>query len=74
VDRLLKSLARFAADTLRRRIGRSKLGVLLLDGLQPPNQDIIFGIADLGLIENVILMFVMAYLFAELFRFSARIA
>ena len=65
--RFLKSLARFAAYALRRRVGRNQLGMLLLDGLQPPHQRVIFGIVDLGLIENIILVFVMANFVAELF-------
>ena len=60
-----KSLARLAPNTLGGRVGRDELGILCLEFLQLPHQLIKFLVADRGLIENVIQVFVMTDFFAE---------
>ena len=56
----LESLARATADPLRRRIGCDQRGMLLLELQQLAHQIVEFGVADLGLVGEVIELFVMA--------------
>ncbi len=62
-----ESLARLAADALGGRIGRDEFGVLGLKVFELLHQLVEIQIADLGLIEDVIEIFVVANLFAESF-------
>ena len=66
-----ESFARLAADALGGRIGRDQLGMLGLEVLEPPHHPVVFGVADLGLIEHVIQMLVMMQLFAQILDFFA---
>jgi len=61
----LTSLARLAAHALRGRIGRDQLRMLGLQVFELPHQLVEFGVADLGLVENVIEGFVVANFLAE---------
>ena len=54
-----KAFARLSADSLGGRIGREKLGIFLFEGLQLAHQCVVFGVADLGLILHVVLIFVV---------------
>ena len=49
-----ESLARFAAHPLRGGIGGRELGMALLEVTQVAHQNVVFGVADLGLVEHVI--------------------
>ncbi len=64
---LLESLTRLPSHALRWRIGRHQLGVFPLDRLQTPDERIVLGIADLRLVEYIILMFVMTDRLAQMF-------
>jgi len=48
-----------AADALRRRVGRDELGMLLLQLLELAHQVVELRIADLGLVLDVVQLFVM---------------
>jgi hypothetical protein len=47
--------------------------VIVFQHLQTPDQPVILRVADLGLIENVVLVLVMVDRFAQMFRFFAGI-
>ena len=49
-----------AADALRRRRRVDELGVLVLDRAQLAHERVEFGVADLGIVVNVIALFVMS--------------
>ena len=59
-------LERLTADALGRRVGRAQLGVLALELLKLVQQGIVVGVADLGLVENVVQMGVVFDLAAQL--------
>ena len=61
-----EALARFSAHALGGRIRREQLGVLGFQGLEPAHERVVFGVGDLRSVEDVVLMFVAAELFAEL--------
>ncbi len=63
-----ESLARLAADALRRRIGRDQLGMRGLELFQLVHQTIEFGVADFGIVEHVIAVLVMPNLLAQGFE------
>ena len=60
-----------AADPLRGRVGRNQLGMLRLQLDQLVHQPIEFGIADLGIVEDVVAVLVIADLVAQGLRSSA---
>ncbi len=60
-----ESLAGLAAYALRGRIGRDQRWMPGLEVLQLPHQFVEFGVADLGLIEDVVAVFVVADFVAE---------
>ena len=64
-----EAFARFSADALGGRIGRDQLGMLASSCLQPPHHHVVFGVADFGLVQHVIQMFVMAQRVAQFFDF-----
>ena len=55
----LKAFARLPANSLSRRIGREQLGMFALETLKLANELVILRVCDLGIIEDVILPFVM---------------
>jgi hypothetical protein len=57
---LLEAFASFAADALRRRIGRSVLRVFLLEGLQLTHELVILGVRNFRPVENVVEVFVIS--------------
>jgi hypothetical protein len=61
-----EALARFAADALGGRIGGDQFGVLGFEGLEPAHERVVFGVGNLGSVQDVILVFVVAELFREL--------
>ena len=70
-----ESLARLAADALRGRIRRNERWVLGFQILQLLHQLVEIGVADFGIVEDVIEVFVVAnllaqslYLFFDVFR------
>jgi hypothetical protein len=48
-----------AADPLRRRVRRDELGVRRLDRAQLVEQRVVFVVADLGVVEDVVAVAVM---------------
>ena len=54
-----KALTRLSPDSLGGRIRCEEFGIFLFDSLEPAHQRVVFGIADLGLIIYVVLMFVV---------------
>src|SRR5271165_5075694 len=62
-----ESLARLAAHTLCRRIGRDQRRMLSFEVLQLPHQLVEFGVADLRLVQDVVAILVMADFFAKSF-------
>jgi hypothetical protein len=62
----LQALARLAAYTLGRGIGRQVFGMRFFHLLQAPHQPVVFGIADRWLIEHVVQIFVMFNFFTQL--------
>src|ERR1039458_8696825 len=61
-----ETLARLAAHALRRRIGRQQFGMLRLQIAQLPHQRVIFGVADFGLVQDIVQALVMAQPFPQL--------
>ena len=68
-----KSFARLAADTLRGGIRRDQLGMGGLELLQFLHQPVEFGVADLGIVENVVAILVIANLVAKLVDLSLNV-
>ena len=62
-----ESFARLAAYSQGGRIRRDQFRMFALNRLQLPNQCVVFGIADLRLVENVVEMLVMPDGVAKLF-------
>ncbi len=60
-------LARLAAYALRWRIRRNQRRMLCLQIFQLAHQLVEFGVADLGIVDNVVQVFVVANLFAQRF-------
>ena len=60
-----KALFRLAPDPLRGRVAGHQLRMLRLQRLQLAHQRVEGGVGDLRRIEDVVLVFVMAYLFAK---------
>ena len=67
VRHLDETFARLAAHALGGRIGRQQFGMLRLQIAQLAHQRVVFGVADLGLVENVVQVLVVAQRFAQLF-------
>jgi hypothetical protein len=65
VTGLQDTLTRFAAHSLRGRIGRDQAGMLGFQFLELVHQHIKLSVRDLGIVEDVIAVFVMADLVAE---------
>jgi hypothetical protein len=57
---------RLAADALRRRVRRDELGVRRLDRAQLVEQRVVFVVADLGVVEDVVAVAVVVQLVAQL--------
>ena len=51
---------RRTADLLRRRVGRDERRELLLETLQLPDERVVVGVADLGIVELVVALVVVA--------------
>ena len=63
----LRQLAdRLAADALGRRVGRQQVGVLGLQRAQLVEQRVVFVVADLGVVEDVVAVVVVLELLAQL--------
>jgi hypothetical protein len=62
---LVKTFGRTSADALRRAVGRDKLRVLGLNLYQTSKERVIFRVGNLGIVVNVIQLFVTANLFAQ---------
>ena len=60
-----KALPRFGPDALGRRIGLKELRVLLLQGLESPEEVVPGSVGDLGLADHVVEMVVAAKLLAQ---------
>ena len=60
-----EALARLAAHALGGRVGRDQLRMLGLERLQLVHQAIEFGVADLGIVEHVVAVLVIADLVAQ---------
>jgi len=54
----------FSANPLRRRVESDQIGVLGFELLELTHQAIEVGVAELGIVQNVIAIFVMPDLFA----------
>ena len=67
-----ETFAGLAAHALGRRIGRDELRVRRLQLQQLLHQEVEFGIADLGRVQNVIAMLVVADFFAQRFDLARR--
>ncbi len=65
----LKSGARSAADASGGRVGRDELRIGGFEFFEPVHQPVIGGVGELGLVEDVILIVVVADLVAELLDF-----
>lgn len=63
---LCKEIFRTAADSHRRRIGRNKVGVFLLNSLELALEHIVFIVLYLGVIVDIILFAVIIELVSEL--------
>src|ERR1035438_5503054 len=61
-----ESLARLSTDALGGGVRREQLGMLGLQRLEPAHQLVVFGVGDLGSVEDVVLLLVVAQLFGEL--------
>ena len=68
--RLGKPLARLPTYALRRRIRSNQVRVLSFELLELLHKQIEVGIADLGIVENVIAVFVMSNLITKSFDFA----
>jgi hypothetical protein len=64
-----ETFARFAAHAPGWGVCSRQIGVQRFQLLEPPNQDVIFGVGDFGGIQYVVKVFVTAQLLAELFYF-----
>ena len=60
-----ESLARLAADALGGRIRRDQLGMRGFQRLQLPHHRVVFGVGDLGRVQHVIQMLVVAQFLAQ---------
>ena len=60
-------LARRGADALGGRVGRGQLGMIGLERFEPAHQAIVFGVGNLGIVEDVVAVVVMVNLLAKLF-------
>ena len=56
---LAEALGGGRADSLRGRVGGDELGVLLLERLQLVEEDVIRGVGDLGVVEDVVAVVVV---------------
>ncbi len=64
-----KAFGRLAANTLGGTVRSYLIGMLLLESLQLLEQGVIFRVGDLGIVENVIEIFVTPNLFPQLVDF-----
>jgi hypothetical protein len=62
-----KLFRRTGPDALGGRIGRLQLGMIVLDCPQLEHKLVVFGIGDLGRVENVVAVIVVVDLLAQLF-------
>ena len=62
-----EAVGRRRADALRRGIGGAEVGVLLLDALKLAEELVVLGVADFGIVEDVVAVEVMRDDAAELF-------
>jgi len=69
---LLEVRDRRAADALRRRVGRQQLRVLGLQRAELVEQRVVLVVADLGIVQDVVAMTVVAQLIAQLLRALGR--
>src|SRR4029077_19094602 len=60
-----ETLAWLAANSLHGRVGGDQFGVLGLDLLEFVDEFVEFSVADLGIVENVVAVFVVADLVAQ---------
>jgi len=67
VTDLLEAFGGFAAYALGGGIGRDQLGVRGFDALELVHEGVVLGVGDLGSVEDVIKMLVMAEFGAEFF-------
>jgi len=69
----LESFARLAAHAPGRRVRRDNLRMQFFEVLQAPHQLVVFGVADLGTVQNVVLVFVVTNRGAQLFSLTANV-
>jgi hypothetical protein len=65
VRRLDEAFAGLAADALGGRVGRDQLGMLGLERLQAVHARVVLGVGDLGRVEHVVEMLVVAKVLAQ---------
>jgi hypothetical protein len=70
---LEEAFLRFAAYALGRTVGRDKVGVLDLKGFEAIDEPIVFCVADLREVEDVVEMLMMFNLMAERCEFAANL-
>jgi len=73
VPDLDEALARLPANALGGRIRGEQFRMLGFQGLEPAQERVIFCVRDLRIIEDVVLVFVVAEFFAELLDLDHRI-
>ena len=74
VPHLLETLARRAAHTLRRRIGRAQFGMLGLELLEPLHEPVERGVGNFRIVRDVIEVLIPANLLAETFDLFGGVA
>ena len=72
MDVLLKAFRRSPADAHGRAIGRAQTRMLFFEFLQPRHQRVVFLVGDFRSIVNVVKLFVVANLVAELLDLFAQ--
>ncbi len=65
--------ARRRTHTLRGRIGRGELRMLALERLEPAHQLVVFGVGNLGIVENVVAIVGAIDFVAQLFRLGGEL-
>ncbi len=65
-----KAFAGGSANALGGRVGSDERGVGLFEGLELAHESVVLGVGELGLIEDVIEVFVVAEILAELLNFA----
>ncbi len=64
-----EAFARLAAHALGGRIGTRQLGMSFLQRLELAHQGVVFRVGDLGRVQHVIQVFVVAQLLAQILDF-----